>query len=868
MSVVRKRGEQDLPLERSVPDLPDSRGATGYAEILQALQALRAGDFGFRMSDDRGGVSGEIAETFNHIVAISGAMAMELATASDQFRKKGRIRGRARFHDAEGAWAQCAESINALIDELNRPVVAALSEAQQMDLQRTNAELKEKARQLSEQMKEVEYKNREIEAARNALEQKAEQLVLSSRYKSEFLANMSHELRTPLNSLLILAQLLAENAAGNLTAKQVEYAQTICISGNDLLAVINDILDLSKIESGTVTLSVSAESLADVREYVERAFRQVAHDRGLAFSIAMDKNLPPAIRTDMKRLRQILQNLLSNAFKFTLQGSVSLRIASASSGWKQTGASLDDAQSVVAFSVTDTGIGIAEDKQQIIFEAFRQADGTTSRQFEGTGLGLSISSELARLLGGEIRVDSTLGKGSTFTLYLPAACDTESGVREASASQAIADEQATDEQGGAIEPPLTVSLAAAENAEILDQLDDRDRIRPGDRVVLIVVDDAPCAAKLLHKVREQGFKALRAANAHTALALANEYMPNAVAVDIKDRNTGGWAIMNLLKQDPDTRHIPVNILHVDDQQRSFACMCALGIVNTPSREETLREALDRLRPFMGHEPGALLIAAGSKPQREAMTAAVAKEGLQITSVGTGKQALKILRKTAIDCAILGQSLVDMPEFIRGLVQTPGIAQAFIVIHSTHGHAVGRETGNSCELAEILWLKRASSADAVLEETALCLHQAIKEMPPGHRRPLPSMRKSVPALRGRKVLVVDDDIRNIFALTGALEQQGMTVLNAESGPDGIEMLKSNPDIDIVLMDIMMPEQDGYETMRLIRGLPELQAVPIIGVTAKAMKGDREKCIEAGATDYIAKPVNVEKLLSLMRMWIAA
>ncbi|HJP68618.1 MAG TPA: response regulator [Sphingomicrobium sp.] len=844
----------------------DSPEVNGNAEILRALHALGAGDFDKRLSTGHGGVSGAIAEAFNHVARLSGAMATELARVSDQLRKDGRIGQRARIDGAEGAWARCAQSINALIDEFARPASDALSEAQQRDLQRTNAELKEKARQLSEQMQEVEYKNREIEAARNALEQKAEQLLLSSRYKSEFLANMSHELRTPLNSLLILAQLLAENASGNLTPKQVEYAQTICISGNDLLAVINDILDLSKIESGTVTLSVSSESLADVKEYVERAFRQVAHDRGLTFTIAMDRDLPLGIRTDMKRLRQILQNLLSNAFKFTLQGGVALRIAGATGGWKQTGGSLDQAQSVVAFSVTDTGIGIAEDKQQIIFEAFRQADGTTSRQFEGTGLGLSISSELARLLGGEIRVDSTLGKGSTFTLYLPAAFDSESGAHEASAMRESV-EQTRQEQTGAREPRQIVSIVPDDSAEGFEQRDDRDRIRPGDRVVLIVADDSQCAVRLPQLVREQGFKVLRAANAHTALALANEYMPNAVTVDIKNRNTGGWAIMNLLKQDPDTRHIPVNILYVDDQQRSFACMCALGIVNTPSREDTLREALGRLPPFRGHEARTLLVAAGSRPQREALSAAVAGAGLQVISVGTGKQALKVLRKTAIDCAIVSQSLVDLPDFIRDLVLSPSVVQTFIVLHSSLGHAASRDTAESRELAEILWLKRALSADAILAETALCLHQAIKEMPPGHRRPLASMRKSVPALDGRKVLVVDDDIRNIFALTGALEQQGMTVLNAESGPDGIETLKANPDIDIVLMDIMMPEQDGYETMRVIRGLPEFQAIPIIGVTAKAMKGDREKCIEAGATDYIAKPVNVEKLLSLMRMWIA-
>jgi len=844
-------------------DLQIQQRISSYAEILRALRALKDGDFGFRMSIDRVGLSGEIAQAFNDIVEMNGAMAAELARIRDLAGTEGQIQAGAKIDGATGSWAECMDSINTLIDDLMRPTGQALSKNQQADLQRTNEQLKEKARQLSEQMKEIEYKNKEIEAARNALERKAEQLVLSSRYKSEFLANMSHELRTPLNSLLILAQLLAENSAGNLTAKQVEYAQTICISGNDLLAVINDILDLSKIESGTVTLNFSNENLAELREYVERAFRQVAHDRGLEFGISMEKGLPATIRTDMKRLRQILQNLLSNAFKFTLQGKVGFNVFMATTGWKPGRASLDDAEAVVAFSVFDTGIGVAEDKQQIIFEAFQQADGTTSRQFEGTGLGLSISSELARLLGGEIQVESSLGKGSTFTLYLPLSYKPEDTADDVSVT-ATADQNALRPDETEPRPRLKASFSSG---DMVDQQDDRETIRHGDRVVLIVIDDAQLAEKLIQRVRELGFKGLRAANAHTALALANEYMPNIVIVDIHDKNTGGWAITNLLKQDPDTRHIPVNLVCVDDAQQTFACMCALGIVNTSAREDTLREALGRLRHFMGHAPKNVLVAAGSKAQREGMIADMARDGLQITGVGTGKQAIKVLRKAGIDCTIVGQSLADMADFVREIVHTRSIDQAFIVIHTTVGRNDGRAPGDIQELAEILWLKRGISAEAVLEETALSLNQTMREMPPGHRRPLPSMRKTVPALAGRRVLVVDDDIRNIFALTGALEQQGMVVLNAESGPDGIETLKSNPDVDIILMDIMMPEQDGYETIRAIRGLESFRTVPIIGVTAKAMVGDREKCIEAGATDYIAKPVNVEKLLSLMRMWIA-
>ncbi len=833
----------------------------GTTEILRALRALKMGDFDFRMSVDPGASDGEIAGLFNEIVEMNAAMAAELARLRDQVGSKGQIDRRASIDGATGSWAECMDSINALIGDLARPTSDTLSGKQREDLQRTNEKLQEKARQLAEQMKQVEYKNREIEAARTALEHKAEQLALGSRYKSEFLANMSHELRTPLNSLLILAQLLAENAAGNLTPKQVEFAQTICISGNDLLALINDILDLSKVESGTVTLSISRESLSELRDYVERAFRQVAHDRGLEFAITLEEGLPAKILTDMKRLRQIIQNLLANAFKFTLRGTVSLGISVAGSGWTRGRSSLDDAEQVVAFSVVDTGIGIREDKQRVIFEAFRQADGTTSRMFEGTGLGLSISSELARLLGGEIGVESTLGKGSTFTLYLPLSYRHDAGAEPKDLNAHPQIGRDTVAQG------VSVILPADEAA---DQRDDRDRIRPGDRVVLNIASDAKFGAKLLRQVRELGFKALSAPNVHTALALANEYMPNVVTVYINSRDTGGWAIFNLLRRDPDTRHIPVNVISFDDQKHTYACMCALGFVKRPSRDEAMREALRALGRFMEHEPRNLLVAVESKAEREAMVEAMSGDGLQVTGTGTGKQVLKVLGKAGIDCTMIGHSLADMAptDLVREVVQTESIDHAFIVVHAAAGRDGATQGGAGQELAELLWLKRVQSAEAVLDATQLSLHQAMKEMPRGHRRPSPILRELVPALTGRKVLVVDDDIRNIFALTSALEQQGMLVSNAESSPDGIAMLKANPDVDVILMDMMMPEQDGYQTIRIIRGMEQFKNVPIIGVSAKAMNGDREKCMEAGATDYIAKPVNVEQLLSVMRMWLDA
>ena len=825
-------------------------------QIVSALEALRKGDLAYRMAINIAGPNKRVAHLFNDIMEMNVAMVAELERVREQACAHGTIPQKANIPGAAGPWGACVDAINALVDRLRLPIPAALSREQQEALQHTNEQLKAQAKKLSEQMKEVEYKNREIESARMALEQKAEQLVLSSRYKSEFLANMSHELRTPLNSLLILAQLLAENATGNLTPKQVEYAQTICISGNDLLALINDILDLSKIESGTVTLGVSNESLTELRDYVERAFRQVAHERGLTFELSMGSALPTLIRTDMKRLRQILQNLLSNAFKFTLHGRVSLDMSVAQDGWTRGHASLDGAEKVIAFCVSDTGIGIAEDKQRLIFEAFRQADGTTSRQFEGTGLGLSISAELARLLGGEIKVQSSPGMGSEFTLYLP---DVFRKIDDVIAENAVPEMESAPQRDAAAPGRITVSVAAAS-----DQPDDRESIRPGDRVVLIVMEDNSFAEKLLHQVRQLGFKGLSAPNAHTALALANEYMPNSVVVDITPTGVSGWATRNLLKRDPDTRHIPVNMIALDERQDGYAFMCACGIVDRRSIRETLQEALSRVRRSMTHEIGNVVVAAGSKGQRESIVQAIATEATRINVASTSKQALKLLRKARPDCAIIGQSLADMPGFIREYVQT-GTDETHIVLCTTVYSDERSESGNG-EIAELFQLKCERSLSAVLEQTAQCLQQAMTAMPPGHRRPVPSMRQTIPVLEGRKVLVVDDDIRNIFALTGALEQQGMQVLNAESGRNGIELLKSNPDVDIVLMDIMMPEQDGYETIRAIRGLNGPSAVPIIGVTAKAMVGDRERCIEAGATDYIAKPINIEQLLSLLRMWI--
>jgi CheY-like chemotaxis protein/two-component sensor histidine kinase len=701
---------------------------------------------------------------------------------------------------------------------------------------------------------------------------------------------MSHELRTPLNSLLILAKLLADNAGNNLLPKQIDYAQTIYAAGTDLLSLINDILDLAKIESGTVTLDIAPERFSGLQDYVERTFRQVAQDKGLGFTVSAAPGLPAVIHTDEKRLQQILKNLLSNAFKFTEKGQVSLRISLAKSGWTGGHPQLDAAEKVVAFSVSDTGIGIPENKRKVIFEAFQQADGTTSRKYGGTGLGLSISRELTRLLGGEIRVESDPGKGSTFTLYLPFTHDPAE--LEARTPKTPAEEP---KPGPAAMTPKTPAAETAETPAEEPRLgpayakrpslspamkargarpeprvsDDRDNIQPSDRVVLIVEDDVKFAATLLDVARESGFKGVVALDGNTALALVKELEPDALTLDLKLPDMDGWAVLDLLKHDPKTRHIPVSVISVDEHMHKCLHMGALGAIRKPAVKEALKEALAKTRKMIEHEIRTLLVVDGNDAERASITEALRGEDVQITGVRAGKQALDALQKNQFDCMVLGPTLRDMSaiDFIKKVVQSETTSELPIVIYEAEALS-GRERDDIRKLAEVAVLKSARTLEAVLEETTLFLHQTVSDLPTNQRdQLLAAIQLATPGLAGRKVLIVDDDIRNIFALTGALEQHAITVLNAENGKDGLETLKNNPDIDVVLMDIMMPELDGYDTIRIIRGLQEFKNLPIIAVTAKAMKGDREKCLEAGASDYISKPVNIEQLLSLLRVGLA-
>ncbi len=746
----------------------------------------------------------------------------------------------------------------------------------QEELEQTNEKLEEKAKLLAEQNAEVERKNREVEQAKRALEEKATQLALTSKYKSEFLANMSHELRTPLNSLLILAQQLGENVDGNLHPKQVQFAQTIHSAGSDLLNLINDILDLSKIESGTVTLEPSDEPFAELKNYVERTFRHMAESKSLEFRVVLEEELPRYVHTDVKRLQQVLKNLLSNAFKFTDRGSVELRIQMAHTGWS-SGSSLNLAAHVVAFSVSDTGIGIPPEKQRLIFEAFQQADGTTSRKYGGTGLGLSISREIARLLGGEIGLRSAPEKGSTFTLYLPLepsadAKKPENAVAEADLGTRRSGMPFLDESALALPPiPSPVeSLFEARPESDPGVLDDRDSIRGGQPVMMIVEDDPHFAELLLDMAHEREFKGVVVPRGNAVLALAREYRPTAITLDIHLPDVEGWTVLERLKDDAATRHIPVHIISMEDEDKERdrgLRLGALSFVTKPLSKQGLETAFDRIQEFLSRTSRNLLVVEDNDVQRRSILELVSGPDVNAVAVGTGQDALERLRAQPFHCVVLDIGLPDMDGFalLDAIKNDVSLHSVPIVVYT--GRDLTREQERQLrEVAQSVIIKDARSPERLLDETALFLHRAQSELPEHKRKMLEELRRSNAPLAGKKVLVVDDDVRNIFSMTSLLERQGMEVVSTENGKDAIEMLGGMQAVDVMLMDIMMPEMDGYDTMRTIRHMAKYRAVPIIALTAKAMKGDREKCIEAGASDYISKPVNTEQLLSMLRVWV--
>ncbi|WP_414691491.1 HAMP domain-containing protein [Noviherbaspirillum sp.] len=768
---------------------------------------------------------------------------------------------------------QLMESIGVVLNtiEANSRTESLLTQSQSLaqELQQTNLELAEKARLLSEQNIEVERKNREVEQAKFALEEKATQLALSSKYKSEFLANMSHELRTPLNSLLILAQQLSDNPEGNLSEMQVEFARTIYGSGSDLLTLINDILDLSKIESGTVTLEMSEYRFDSLRVYVERTFRHMANVKKIDFSIELGPNLPPSMRTDTTRLQQILKNLLSNAFKFTPHGQVALRIGVAKAGWTPGHPDLSAADTVLAFSVADTGVGISHDKLQLIFEAFQQADGSTARKYGGTGLGLSISRELARLLHGEIRVESELGVGSTFTLYLPyqrdAAVEYDYPAQDKEEHAPVSRLPAPERLADVTDLPEPEAVLTEDEEEL--PRDDRALVSPGDHAVLIVDDDEGDAMTLLGQARESNFKGIVARQAESALALTRDYRPAAILLDVDRSGADGFAVLERLKRDPGTRHIPVHVLSGNDARERALRQGAISYLQKPVSVARMQEELTRIQQFVTNDRRHLLVVEDDPIQRDAIVRLIGGADVHIEAVDTGQEALRLLRRAPFDCVVLDLSLPDIDGF--ALLEQIGADYALRdvpIVINTAVELTPDETERLQRLAKTIVLKDARSPERLVSETALFLHRSQENLPETQRRMLDDAAAADVNLAGRKVLIVDDDLRNIFALSSVLERQHMKVLYAENGRDGIDVLQSDPSIDIVLMDIMMPGMDGYDTMRAIRKNPKFRQLPIITLTAKAMKGDRDKCISAGASDYITKPVDAGQLLSLMRVWI--
>ncbi|HXN75297.1 MAG TPA: HAMP domain-containing protein [Gemmatimonadaceae bacterium] len=758
---------------------------------------------------------------------------------------------------------------------------------QQEELQQVNEELEEKASLLAEQNRKVESKNEEVEGARVALEEKAEQLALSSKYKSEFLANMSHELRTPLNSLLILARLLSENKDGNLTPKQVEFAQTILTSGSDLLNLINDVLDLSKVEAGKMDVSPTEVAMTDVKDFVERSFSQLADQKGLGFHVELNADLPHTVLTDGGRLQQVLKNLLSNAFKFTEHGDVTLTVRRAEKGRRFLNPTLERSPEVIAFAVSDTGVGIPKDKQRLIFEAFQQADGTTSRKYGGTGLGLSISREIARLLGGEIRVESVQSQGSTFTLFLPTRYiarqdgpdrdpistinypslprNTETRPRRTTPVRQVASrDQRRRPTGDALQ--YRPERRAVPQTVISD---DRENIEEGDRTVLVIENDKNFAKVLFDMARDKGYKAVVELDGEAGLQAAREFHPDAITLDIDMPGMDGLEVLDRLKRDPATRHVPVHIISGVEQKRAGLNAGAIAFLAKPVSKEALDAAFARIATFIDTVPKNLLVVEDNEVQRQSIVELIAHDDVDITGVASAEEALSKLHEKHFDCMVLDLGLHsgDMSGFdlLEKVKSDPDNHDLPIIIYT------GRELSPEDETkikkyAETIIVKDVKSPERLLDETALFLHRIEAKLPEQKRKMLEHLHDADSVVAGKNILVVDDDVRNIFSLTSMLEDHGMIVRFAENGKQAIEQLKKDPNVDAVLMDIMMPEMDGYETTRAIRAMDRFKTLPIIALTAKAMKGDREKCIAAGASDYITKPVDTEQLLSLLRVWL--
>ncbi len=793
------------------------------------------------------------------VEGVSHAIGVAVNTATSRTRMKELLEQ--TQHQAEELQVQQEElrQTNAALEQQTRALKASREslQEQQEELRVTNEELEQRTRDLEAQRDAIREKNEALKAAQAEIQHKAKDLETTSRYKSEFMANMSHELRTPLNSILILSQILADNRGDHLTEKQREFAETIYSSGADLLSLINDILDLSKIEAGKMEMIPEENRISDLADDVRRQFQPVADQKEIGFSVRITEEIPATICTDGKRLWQVLKNLLSNAFKFTHTGEVILKIFRPSSETNFRNPGLKP-ETAIAFAVSDTGIGVAAEKQQIIFEAFQQADGTTSRKYGGTGLGLSISREFARALGGEIHLESVPDQGSTFTLFLP------EQLPAAQAEEIIAPPAPRPSV-----PPEPVS--PEEETEVPGQpvlvRDDRRKIQAEDKTLLIIEDDPNFASVMLDLAREREFKGLIAEDGETGLHFADYYRPSGIILDIGLPGMDGWTVMERLKQNPVTRHIPVHFISASERNMNAMKMGAVGFLSKPVTVEMLDEAFQRIEQVVSRPVKRLLVVENDAVQMRSILELIGNGDVVSHAAGTGGEALDLLRDESFDCMILDLGLEDMTGFdlLAKLRQDRTLSKIPVIIY-TGKDLTRQEEAELQKYADSIIIKGVRSPERLLDETTLFLHRVAADLPGEKQEMLTRFHDRDAILADKTVLIVDDDMRNVFALGSVLEEKGIRLLEARNGIEGLTRLEQHPETDLVIMDIMMPEMDGYEAIRRIREQKAFQKLPVIALTAKAMKGDKIKCIEAGANDYLAKPVDTARLLSLLRVWL--
>lgn len=739
---------------------------------------------------------------------------------------------------------------------------------QQEEIMQINNELEEKARQLEEKNLAIIQKNSDLEITKRELEQKAEDLAITSKYKSEFLANMSHELRTPLNSIILLSKLLQDNPDERLSKEQVEFAQIILNSGNGLLELINEILDLSKIEAGRMDVDIEEEEISSIKYNMESLFSALADDKKVKFSVNVGKAVPETIKTDRLRIEQVVKNLLSNAFKFTdKSGSVILDIYVPDKKHQFENPELLHDNGVVAFAVKDTGIGIPEEKQKAVFEAFMQADGSTKRKYGGTGLGLSISREIAGMLGGELQLTSKVGEGSTFTLYVPfesqpTAIDEEEQTEVIRRPEPIKASKPV-EASAELDQPLTFERPEPPT-ETVD--DDQSNLEAGDRKILIVEDDVHFAKLLLQFARERGYKGIVATQGDIGLEYAQKYRPDAILLDNMLPVMDGMTVIDSLKADPELRHIPVHFMSALDRKQLGLKKGALGYLTKPLTKEQILGAFDTIEAFVEKEVKRVLVVDDNQAIQKAISSYLGTEEIECITAQTGDEALEKIAQGLADCVVLDMGLPDISGYdLLEKIKTSEVYGNIPVIIYTGKDLSRQEENKIRNYASAIVIKTANSYKRLLDETKLFLHRVDQKMGKV-KDPTSKPYSAEKQLQGKTALVVDDDIRNIFALTKVLEAQNMEVVSANDGVEALQELEKNKNFDVVLMDIMMPNMDGYEAMQEIRKKSKFRNLPIIALTAKAMIGDREKCIKAGASDYISKPLDADKLLSLLRVWL--